>query len=495
MRAMIVLCVLSTMTFGATDIDSGGFILRWMLLGPYGQTGNNNPGCPLMVQDFLTDGTVTEANVKPFPGLAVETDYGIAASTGLTATPNNPAANPGGIPTWYECLFTVDTIDFQVAPAYATDVDDVMAYACIYVKNLTGAAIANCTAGMDSDDAIQCIVGTESVWCNSVARGVGASGSTPDISDTFTLPVGVTRLMVKVFEGAGGWAFRLNLRDGSGTALLSNRIALTTIPYGPCPTTATVDAFVDSWAREAVFQWDYTYSLVQIYEGGVKLAETSDSAIQSIAVGGLEVGSHRLEFRTRIGDDEPACATVEKLVDVLPVWPAGFQCTYSEAEGAVQFYWRNLEGYYDVLKIQEGGVDVLGLAYSMESAQINGVEAGTHTYTLVAERDGYASAGITCTVDVTGPPPQFRRGDANADRSVNVADAVFLLTYLFAHGPASACEDSADSNDDGRLDISDAVATLRHLFASAAMPAPGATTCGADPTADTLAACDYDVCQ
>lgn len=59
----------------------------------------------------------------------------------------------------------------------------------------------------------------------------------------------------------------------------------------------------------------------------------------------------------------------------------------------------------------------------------------------------------------------FRRGDANADNTIDTADAVFVLTYLFAQGAGPACMDAGDSNDDGAIDIADVITVLAHLFA------------------------------
>ncbi|HVR72838.1 MAG TPA: hypothetical protein VMT52_00830, partial [Planctomycetota bacterium] len=58
-------------------------------------------------------------------------------------------------------------------------------------------------------------------------------------------------------------------------------------------------------------------------------------------------------------------------------------------------------------------------------------------------------------------------------------------------GTPLACADSADSNDDGRVDIADAVALLGYLFRGGPEPpAPGADSCGPDPTQDELISCD-----
>ena len=85
---------------------------------------------------------------------------------------------------------------------------------------------------------------------------------------------------------------------------------------------------------------------------------------------------------------------------------------------------------------------------------------------------------------------RFRRGDANADGSVDVADCVALLTVLFFDGPEIGCEDAADINDDGWIDLADVAFVLEYLFGSrAALPQPGADRCGPDPTDGDLLGC------
>ena len=85
---------------------------------------------------------------------------------------------------------------------------------------------------------------------------------------------------------------------------------------------------------------------------------------------------------------------------------------------------------------------------------------------------------------------KFRRGDSNGDGVVDIADAISILAFLFNGGSAPACEDAADANDDAAVDISDASAILGFLFlGSAVPPAPGPTSCGSDPTPDSLEAC------
>lgn len=87
------------------------------------------------------------------------------------------------------------------------------------------------------------------------------------------------------------------------------------------------------------------------------------------------------------------------------------------------------------------------------------------------------------------PPPFFTRGDVNLDGTVNIADAIAMLAFLFnSTGGDLPCADAGDGNDDGTLNIADAIVILGSLFGvpSVPLPAPTAPNCGSDPTADAL---------
>ncbi len=83
----------------------------------------------------------------------------------------------------------------------------------------------------------------------------------------------------------------------------------------------------------------------------------------------------------------------------------------------------------------------------------------------------------------------FVRGDANDDGGFDIADPVYVLSFLFSSGPDLNCEDSGDTNDDGALDIADPVFSLSALFTMGASPSSPFPGCGIDPTDDT-ATCD-----
>ena len=69
---------------------------------------------------------------------------------------------------------------------------------------------------------------------------------------------------------------------------------------------------------------------------------------------------------------------------------------------------------------------------------------------------------------------------------MDLSDAVFILSYLFAQGAEPACLDAADANDDGLVDLSDAVFILAYQFAGGPQPPPPFPQPGVDPTDDGL---------
>jgi len=90
----------------------------------------------------------------------------------------------------------------------------------------------------------------------------------------------------------------------------------------------------------------------------------------------------------------------------------------------------------------------------------------------------------------------FRRGDPNADGTVDMADAIFTLSYLFGAGPEPTCMDAADTNDDGTVDIGDPIALIQHLFGSEMDLAAPVGKCGVDPTPlEGLSCLSYPPCE
>jgi len=63
------------------------------------------------------------------------------------------------------------------------------------------------------------------------------------------------------------------------------------------------------------------------------------------------------------------------------------------------------------------------------------------------------------------------RGDANGDESINIADAIFIINYIFTQGPPPDPVIAGDSNCDGWPTIADAVYLVNYIFKSG--PPPG----------------------
>ncbi len=106
---------------------------------------------------------------------------------------------------------------------------------------------------------------------------------------------------------------------------------------------------------------------------------------------------------------------------------------------------------------------------------------------------------LNVTWDCTTTDPIFLRGNCNNDFSINIADAIFTLGFLFpptgAPAPMPLCFDACDSNDDGMINIADGIFALSVLFPPAGqMPdfMPPTGVCGIDPTADAVDCVGYD---
>ena len=55
-------------------------------------------------------------------------------------------------------------------------------------------------------------------------------------------------------------------------------------------------------------------------------------------------------------------------------------------------------------------------------------------------------------------------GDGNADTVLNIADAVFLINYVFKGGPAPDPECVGDANGDDAVNLADAVCLINYVF-------------------------------
>ncbi len=86
-------------------------------------------------------------------------------------------------------------------------------------------------------------------------------------------------------------------------------------------------------------------------------------------------------------------------------------------------------------------------------------------------------------------PAEFRsflRGRVTADPSLDISDAVSILSFLFLDGEHPPCLEAADVDDSGTLDITDGIAVLNFLFLGGARPVVPFDACCPDLTPDEL---------
>ena len=188
-------------------LDGAGFVLTWLTLGPY--TGSAcNLGNAVLEADWLREsaGGIVQSDLVWRDGDVVNTNYSLAQSTGLHA--NGP-----GVPTVEGFVGFSDTINLNDA-IYPPDPNQVMAYAFVYVDNVTDNPL-NVDLAVHSDDAIAVMVNGVHRLTSDACRGVGGSGEIADRAPA-TLDVGKNLVAVKCFENGGGWSFRLRF-EAAGT--------------------------------------------------------------------------------------------------------------------------------------------------------------------------------------------------------------------------------------------------------------------------------------
>ncbi len=102
-----------------------------------------------------------------------------------------------------------------------------------------------------------------------------------------------------------------------------------------------------------------------------------------------------------------------------------------------------------------------------------GLIPGTYVDTIFIGHD-YDSTGAGMTavpVTLIVGSANYVVGDANGDFSIDIADAVEVINYIFKGGPAPEPLEAADANCDARVNIGDAVFVITYIFRSG--PPPG----------------------
>ena len=93
------------------------------------------------------------------------------------------------------------------------------------------------------------------------------------------------------------------------------------------------------------------------------------------------------------------------------------------------------------------------------------------------------------------PPTRFVRGDTNADSSVDITDAVFVLNFLFLGGDNPPCRDAANVDDSPAIDITDGIYVLNFLFLGGAAPPSPFPDCSGDGVGEDADCGDFQPCE
>jgi hypothetical protein len=140
----------------------------------------------------------------------------------------------------------------------------------------------------------------------------------------------------------------------------------------------------------------------------------------------------------------------ENLPDALTGLPYSHQLTADGGTGS--------QTWTDTENVLNG----TGLSLTSDG-QLTGTPADTGTVNLTVrvedEVGAFDEKGFVLTVKF-----DYDCGDANGDRQVNVADAVFIINYVFKDGPAPEPLMGGDANCDNEVNVGDAVYVINYVF-------------------------------
>jgi hypothetical protein len=111
---------------------------------------------------------------------------------------------------------------------------------------------------------------------------------------------------------------------------------------------------------------------------------------------------------------------------------------------------------------RDGDLSGTGLALSTDGL-LSGTPSDTGTINFIARIEDAVGGSdeMPLTLIVV---QSYVCGDANGDEGINVADAVFMISYVFKDGPAPDPLEAGDANCDGDLNIADGVYIINHVF-------------------------------
>ena len=444
-------------------------------------------GIILLPEGVAVSGTVVGDSGNIVPG--TDLDF-IISSTGIEIPTAHDNANSSGnfsvqvVPDTYDIAFRPSFLS-GFAPRVLPSVEVIGNTDLGVVEVFSGSAFTG-TVIAGPDPVIDCeIVLTDSI----TGAEVYMFGNDTDALGVFAvrqLP-GVYDLLITPPIGSG-----LNEYVETGIDLttdLNRAIDLLGAPPGTPP--EPVQDLTCCCPGGVVIQWELgntDYDLIQIQRQGVFL---TNLAGDTLLFNDMNAPLESLTYQVIAVRSSLTSAPVLCTLDNSPVTPPApvenLFCEQLQPEPTVQLTWVNDPAGYDSIQIFKDGVLEVEVTGATEDYISSGLSLGAHVWEVVGISNGLSSAGIDCTVNVTGPTGViFLRGDANSDSLVNLADSISILEYLFSGGSPSSCQSSMDVNDSGTINIADAINLLAYLFSGGPPPELPFPTSGIDPTPDSL---------
>ena len=111
-----------------------------------------------------------------------------------------------------------------------------------------------------------------------------------------------------------------------------------------------------------------------------------------------------------------------------------------------------------------------GDIFYVDPLYCNRLNRNFYVSTISPALPGNNSCGVLIGSRVDGCLPLVS-GDANGDGAINLADAVFVINYVFKGGPAPDPYEAGDANCSAAVDLADAVFLINYIFKGG--PEPG----------------------
>jgi hypothetical protein len=187
--------------------------------------------------------------------------------------------------------------------------------------------------------------------------------------------------------------------------------------------------------------------------------------------------------------------------------PADFEEISIFADGVTQGIVFNFLGEWTLTMVE--ATDVLEIEYQLQAGDLTNATAAVSTPLQIVDTLGeppvvsvvvlggasIPAAPVDGTLTLTPyEGSQFIRGDVTQNGSLDIADGIGVLSFLFV-GSSTTCYNSLDADDTGNISISDAVRILCAVFCPGSPPPAGPyPACGVDVDDDGGSCTAYSSC-